>query len=794
MVRIERVLSGKTSLLSVLPFAQRSRVHSFSYRAPYEPLHQRGLSLREKHHMTKNNMVSVRLLVGILCSYSMSGLAVAQSASPPTKSDSQVTAGNQQSQVSTPEHTAAQLQEITVTSNFIASGGKSALKMSVPVRDIPFSLEGYSHSFMKAVDTTRLTDLYGYMSDVQRAGNTGYDINIRGFSSSANDPNSILVDGLPGLPARTASPETADLERVEVVKGPASVLYGKGQPGGFINLITKKPQARYESNVELRAATYDGGGIPFGRKNGYTGIVDTTGSIDDSGRLLGRAIVQYTNQQTFRAFVLDKDVMVAPSLTWNMSRRTKATLLLEFRHGNDSWDEGLVAPDNNAALIAPSMTRYQNPEDKEVEKGETATLLVHHTFSPSLSWDFNVRSVYTEDYEIGFANGKILKNPAILERQDDAKDNHHHVNYIDTSLTDMFHTGPVRHRILAGITVGETIEDYNRIRNFYTTALNINIYDPVPGYSDIAPLPQSEPPQKHTWGSAKSYGAYATDLLSFTAHWKGVLGARYEDVEEVQKELRLPGVPEKRRSFTDAIPMAGLIYQPTKSWSLYASYSTSYVPPPPGAQPFIPGQSLNAQSAAQDEVGAKFESPRGLASATLSVFNIKETNLIQIVGHTGLYEQIGADRSRGMELQVDVRPTAWWQLNANYALVDARVTDSTIATQIGSKLLNSPRNSGSILSRIQFPGRFNQLGWMLGVVYRSERAGSLPSPTNPNQFIMPGYPTVDTAIYYTADTFDISMKVSNVLDKRYLQGAYSAVAVNPGEPRNIALTATKTFE
>ena len=167
---------------------------------------------------------------------------------------------------------APQLEEITVTANFIRPGGQSALKMAVPVRDVPFSLVDYSQSFMKAVDTTRLTDLYGYMSDVQRAGVSGYDITIRGFTSSNTDPNSVLVDGLPGLPACTASPETSDLERVEIVKGPSSVLYGKSQPGGFINLITKKPQAKTETTAELRADTFEGNGIPFGRKNGYTGM------------------------------------------------------------------------------------------------------------------------------------------------------------------------------------------------------------------------------------------------------------------------------------------------------------------------------------------------------------------------------------------------------------------------------------------------------------------------------------------------------------------------------------------
>jgi iron complex outermembrane recepter protein len=686
-----------------------------------------------------------------------------------------------------------QLQEITVTANFIRPGGQSALKMNVPVQDVPYSLEDYSQSFMQAVDTTRLTDLYGYMSGVQKAGPSAYDISIRGFTSSVTDPNSVLMDGLPGLPARTASPETADLARVEVVKGPASVLYGEDQPGGFINLITKKPQEQYETNVELRANTYDGAGIPFGQDNGYTGIVDTTGKIDSSGILLGRVIAEYTNQQSFSAYDLDKDAMVAPSLTWNISERTKATLLLEFRHGNDSWDDGLVAPNFDSKLIAPITTRYQNPEDKIMEKGEDATLLLSHEFSHSLTWNFNFRSAYTEDYEIGFDNDAVLKDLTQLSRFDRDQDNHYHNNYLDTSLTYLFHTGPIGHRVLAGVTYGETIEDYNRIRDFHSALLNIDIYDPVIGYNDVPPPPDTEPPQEHEWASNKAYGAYATDLLTFTEHWKGVVGARYQDIDQVQKELRLPDTPNAYRSFNSAFPMGGLIYEPTKEWSLYASYSSSFVPPPPTGKSVIPGQTLQPQTATQEEVGAKFASASGRASATLSVFNIKEVNLIEEVGITGLYEQIGAVRSRGAELELDFRPTGWWQLSANYALIDAHILDDVVQAEVGSMPLNSPRNSGSILSRMQLPGRLSNFGWMLGAIYRSERVGNLPTSATSGEFIMPGYYTFDTGVYYTADTYSISLKVSNLLDKEYYESAFSAVRITPGDPRTFALTLNKTF-
>jgi iron complex outermembrane receptor protein len=257
--------------------------------------------------------------------------------------------------------------------------------------------------------------------------------------------------------------------------------------------------------------------------------------------------------------------------------------------------------------------------------------------------------------------------------------------------------------------------------------------------------------------------------------------------------LRLPDTPDQRASFNSIIPMGGIIFQPTDQWSLYASYSTSYVPPPAGANPLDPTRPLQAQTAIQQEVGAKFASASGRTNATISVFNIKETNVLQIIGITGLYDQIGATRSRGVELELNARPTDWWQLSANYALLDAKVTDDVVVNRIGSMTLNAPRTSASVLSRMQLPGRLSNLGWMFGVVHRSQRVGLLPTAKNANEFTMPGYTTVDTGFYYSADTWDASLKVSNLLDKRYFQSAFSDVRITPGDPREFALTLNKTF-
>jgi len=174
-----------------------------------------------------------------------------------------------------------------VSGHFLGTAAESALKLDAPVRDTPFSVQSYTGSFMKAIETTNVADLYDYMTGVKRAGNTAYDMTIRGFKTSETDKSAIMVDGLPGLTGRFGSPPTVAVDHIELVKGPMSVLYGQIQPGGFVNLISKKPMAAESGELELKGTGYDGGGVSLGDARGYQVSGDLTGPIDHDHRLQG---------------------------------------------------------------------------------------------------------------------------------------------------------------------------------------------------------------------------------------------------------------------------------------------------------------------------------------------------------------------------------------------------------------------------------------------------------------------------------------------------------------------------
>ena len=183
------------------------------------------------------------------------------------------------------------LEEVVVQGRFLQTTSTSAMKLNTPVLDTPFSVSAYSESFLKSLETQSLEDTYNYMNGVKKAGQTAYDLTLRGFKTSGDDKNAIMVDGLPGLTARYSSPPTVGLDHVELVKGPMSVLYGQIQPGGFVNLITKKPQAEASRVIDIRAQSYAmQDGPHFGDTNGVTGSVDLTGPIDADKRFLYRFV------------------------------------------------------------------------------------------------------------------------------------------------------------------------------------------------------------------------------------------------------------------------------------------------------------------------------------------------------------------------------------------------------------------------------------------------------------------------------------------------------------------------
>ena len=698
----------------------------------------------------------------------------------------------------------ASLEEVTVSSKYLATGTSSAMKLDIPVRDTPFSVAAYTESFMQAVETTNVSDLYKYMTGIQRSGATAFDMSIRGFATSSTDRNAIMVDGLPGLVGRFASPPTISTDHVEVVRGPAAVLYGQAQPGGFVNVIPKKPSVHQAVELELKGTAYVGDKLGFNDARGYDYAFAATGPIDSGGRLLYRVIGQNNDTNTFRDYTYTRGPYLAPSLTWNITDTTSATLLTELRETRTAWDKGLVVPARNIWLVAPITTYYQQPGDIQKERGTSEELSLEQAFEQGAKLRLSARNVDEKDQSYGFDSVAVRPDLVHLSRRAAIQINTRTSTFWDANLVLPFNTGFIGHRMIAGVNGGRDTAEANRVQWFVGPArgpqsLDVNIYDPI--YTNtpllnslpLGNIPAPNPdPRTDRFTNSHALGAYAADLLTLSEHWKMNLGVRSAYEGQKITDRRFATFGQLQKSARKVLPFAGLLYEPTKQLTLYTSYSTSFVPATPtaidihGNNPFVP------ESSRQNELGAKSDLLDGKLQTTLAVYRIKKDNTLSTFscGFGQCYEQIGSQRSQGVELEINAQPLRNWQIAAGGSRQSPIVTASLDPTQVGAQLVNAARDNYHLWSRYDADGGYlNGWGIGAGVSYSGARAGNLPSTDNPAVTHLPAFAVVDLGLYYAIKACDFTFKVANLLDKHYFEatGPTPDVQLLPGAPRNLTL-------
>jgi iron complex outermembrane receptor protein len=677
-----------------------------------------------------------------------------------------------------------------VTVSFTGAHSMSALKIDTPVRDIPLSVQSYTSSFMKAIESTNVADLYNYTTGVSRSGNTGVDFVIRGIRAS--NTGNIQYNGLPGLAARFNSPSTENVERIEVLKGPSSVLYGQAQPGGIINIVTKKPQAERAQIVDLRGGTFFGTGAGFGDSNKYHLAADFTGPIDKSRKLLYRLVAAYDNEQTFRDFAENEDLYVVPSLSWLGWHGTILNLEFEYRRTRTALDSGLVAPQNDITLVAPINVRYQEPADYINEDGKTASLSLKKLFGGGLTWNVNWRSVWHEDDTKGFEN-LGLTGLTTVTRRDRRQLNTRRFHYLDTTLARSVSTASIQHKLLFGVNGGYELTDFDRVQFASAASLNVNILNPVHGARGLASRPDT-----HRYTPAWSYGVYLNDQIDLSPRWKALAGLRYDRRESQEEELRIN--PRVREKTSDALlPVVGLVFQPSRTWSLYGSFATSFTPPPPGAADARGENPFGPERGRQLEAGVKADLGGGRGEASLSLFEITKDDVLITLVAQAVNDQIGQERSRGLEATLSHRILDNWQVIAGYTFADSKVTEDSDPVRVGSRITNAPRHSANFWSRYDIRrGPLSGLGFGLGLVYSGERAGTIRGSSSTLPVLtLPGYFRVDGGIYYVAGRYELTARMVNLLDERYYESnlgtATTSLNIRPGSPRAATLSVRVKF-
>lgn len=697
-----------------------------------------------------------------------------------------------------PQDDATTLDAVKVSASFIDASAQSAMKMEVDNRDTPFSVTSYSESFMAEMATSAVSDMYKYMNGIQKSGNTAFDMNIRGFKTDVNDRNALMVDGLPGIGSRFASPPTIGTERIEVVKGPASVLYGQAQPGGFVNLISKRPQSESSTEIQVKATSFAGKNSGFGDDVGGSLGIDSTGALDKNGRLLYRFIAeQHEDLSTWRDDTFSSGFYVAPSLLWHLTDSTSVLARLEQRESTIAYDRGVVAPNRDIDLAPAYTSRFQEPDDYVGEKASTFSLSVDHWFENDIKWNFSGRLVEMQDRTRGMESVAVRPDLATLQRRVSWLTNNRTYSYFDTNFVIPFETGRVSHKMIVGVGGGHDTARLVRDRFYTSTALDIAIYNPVHGTApDPATLPLGTLTDRYNVVSA--LGIYASNLMEISDHWKVNVGVRTSR-EDQSIENKLSATPAAEKEARKTLPMVGVMYQPTKEWTIYSSFSTSFVPASAsvydvnGENPFKPEYSE------QWEIGAKAELLEGRLLSTLSVFDITKDDSVTgftcpsgVIATGTCSQQIGSQRSKGVEFELNVRPLENLQIVAGVTHTNAHVVDSLDPVEIGAQIQNSPKNSAHFWARYNF---LEGWGAALGASYSGARPGNLPSSNNPKVIRLPAYTVWDLGLYRDMGRANIALKVNNLLDKKYIEnnGVSADVHVWPGAPRQLVLSTSMKF-
>jgi iron complex outermembrane receptor protein len=643
-------------------------------------------------------------------------------------------------------------------------------KTDTALRDVAQSIQVVPRQVLEDQAVNNLGDALSNVSSVQRSnsfGGVSEAFVIRGFKATTYAVDGMLINPL------VARPETlrdlANVERVEVLKGPASVLYGRGNPGGLINLVTRQPSFTPEAQVKVQAGTYD-----F-----YRLEANASGPLDEAKTLAGSMTVASQTSRGFRDTYRDSNrTYVAPTLRWEPSEGTRVDAGIDYIDQTNPFDRGLRPVNGKVNLPAD---RYLGESwSKDSTDKVSVWYRAEHDLNDWLTlrqmtrWDESHKQRLVSDLRSVGSDGRTLVRRA--------NDGDERIRTLDMQFEAIarFTTGGLGHTFLTGF---EYIDGMRNNETDQATLASIDIYNPVYGAQ-----PGRFAFNERSRFDLESYSFYLQDQIDLSDQWKLILGARYDDTR--QNIVRTDASFNTTHTNMDpskVSPRVGLVYQPTDWLALYASYSTSFSPQSDFQRD---GTTLDPEEGKQYEVGAKFDLIPDRLSATVSVFEITRQNVSAADPTDSNYRvQTGEQRVRGAELDVTGTPLPGWQIIGNVSALNAEVTKDT-AIEVGNRLEGVPIMSGSLWSSYQLQdGPLRGLGFGAGITAVGERQGDIN-----NSFDVSGYARVDASVFYDVnDKTRVSLNGRNLTDRKYIETVASTDGIYAGNPAEVIATLSVKF-
>lgn len=660
-----------------------------------------------------------------------------------------------------------------------------------PLQELPQSVQVLSSDLLKDVGATQLDMALDLASGVARQNTFGglWDsFAIRGFAGDENTPSGYLVNGFNAGRGFSGRRDASNIESIEVLKGPGSALYGRGEPGGTINLVTKKPQFEPQGSVEVSAGSF----------STYRAAGDYTGPITQS--IAFRINGAYEDADSFRDYFHSKKTTITPSLLFKFGESTALSYEFEWVKQEAPFDRGVVAVNGVLGLV-PNSRFLMEPNDGPTKidaKGHQ--LYLQHQFGAN--WSLLVGGNYRDSSFTGFssdaelvnARQQLYTNPSagLLTRQRRYRD----YGAKDTSgraeLSGKLATGPVTHHLLIGA------DTYNykldQIQNRFRPATGslvytINIYNPV--YGAVAPALS---PLTNTLEEQKAYGVYIQDQMDLTDHWKALGGVRYDNFKQ-DITNRLANNAKTHQSKTATSPRVGLVFEFNPQASVYSSYSKGFRP---NSGSNFAGVAFEPETSDSYEVGTKFQSADKRLSSTIAVYKAKKSNFLTADPVNAGFSIAGGEaESQGVEIDLGGQLTDDLQATVSYAYTDAKTSKDIVDVNFGytipkgSPLINIPKHSAHALVMQDFHAGDNTFSAGVNVSYIGKRLGEtgyLP------EFDLPAYTLVGLiGSYEPAVNMKLMLHVDNLFDKTYYPSSYSRFWVAPGAPRTYTVSAEYKF-
>ena len=732
-----------------------------------------------------------------------SASAMAQTSAPAAPMVSNNNQADETSQQRGQQPGQQQLPEIQVSaqqtsSDYVPGLSNVGAKTAQPLRDIPQTINVVNKDLMAAQGAASLADALRNVPGITiggaEGGQIGNNINLRGFTARTD----IYIDGFRDRGQYYR--DLFDLEQVEVLQGPSSMLFGRGSTGGAINQETKQAQL---NNFAIVSGTI-----------GSDGRARAT--LDDNTKLSETSAVRVNvfgqDLQTTRDVMSNKDAGVAPTLRLGIGQPTEITLSALLQHNNDMPDYG-VQSFNGHPVTAGRDSYYGLATDQTNQDIAMLNSVIKHTFDDTLVLRnqtqlnrYATDAVETAGHALSTTNtvaGVIAPpafgnaNPAYLWVELQSHDR----NIVDTSIdnqTDLiakFNTGFIKHELITGIEFGHdtyTNQSMSRtgagLPTGYVGFVSLN----NPG--NAAPTTLTTTVGNLAQSSANTIGIYVNDTLNLNAQWKLISGARWDRFDaQIQNSISLPAHATQDSKFTSL--REGLIYQPTEDQSYYVSYGTSFNPLLEQMTLTNGQQSLPPTTTRSCELGGKWDLLEDRLSVTFAAFNEKQDNVYS--ASNGEYQASGNWLIKGATFSAVGRLTEQLQISSGYMHLDPKVVNTVDGTA-GSIPGNTPLNTFNLWATYDIDPAW-QVG--AGAFYMSQRfvadsgiSATLPQG-NVDRVSVPSYTRWDATLAYHQPKYDLRLNLLNLTNRQYYDALIQSDGGRsvPGIGRTVLLTGTYRF-